>query len=713
LQLLEELGGLPVPRDRDLKVGALARYLKRISLPVEKVAAALGMVGALVGGPKAFGQYSVSNNVVNFGALGDCHPLITVTCASNSTTVGMPWTMGSTNVGEVFILFGGGPATSGTNHQDLVTTIAGVSGTNVTLSVISSNTSPAALATYGLNNAEAFQACRDATPSNGLMHIPAGNYLMIDPQLLAKEDKSLYPALNIYGAGMSIVGAAASNTILTCCGAWQLINGAAVRGTIMQFNGSMSNNPSPIIISNLTFDGGVATGNTSSHGFPASTVDGSGWDWTTRAVADEGDVPPFVENRIISGCIFQHWRGEVLHGDVSYWSGNDVLTNSSILDFNADGYNFEYTHNITHCVFSNGFEALEFYEGYNSNACYFQDNLVTNITGNGLCICGALASRPGTNTPPYYFQNNLISVANGNAVETSAGQNVNIISNAFVAPTFVGIALGSAGQQGNAINSNIWVVSNNFSGVDEPFAVEGAGSDEVANVMVSNNTATGCGLNDGVQMFAQGYGYGTNVSFYGNAGSGLLYSGQMSGQWYYDDLSNKFPFYAPWYGALSNVVTYAFGARQQTSASQSNSLFALDDATPWQIPPNAQMIVSNSGYAAALYTSDTVSVSPIMMTNGYSATFLWTNGTWRLAGQTGSLLLASVSLSGANLVINGINGQSGGTYYVLTSTNLALPLNQWTPMATNIWSANGNFTFTLTNAVNPSVPNRFYLLQVK
>jgi len=70
------------------------------------------------------------------------------------------------------------------------------------------------------------------------------------------------------------------------------------------------------------------------------------------------------------------------------------------------------------------------------------------------------------------------------------------------------------------------------------------------------------------------------------------------------------------------------------------------------------------------------------------------------------------SSSGTNLVINGSNGFSGITYYVLTSTNLGRPLSQWTPVATNTWSANGNFSLTVTNAVNPSVPKQFYVLQI-
>jgi regulator of chromosome condensation (RCC1) repeat-containing protein/Regulator of Chromosome Condensation (RCC1) repeat protein len=77
----------------------------------------------------------------------------------------------------------------------------------------------------------------------------------------------------------------------------------------------------------------------------------------------------------------------------------------------------------------------------------------------------------------------------------------------------------------------------------------------------------------------------------------------------------------------------------------------------------------------------------------------------------GPMNIASISLAGTNLMLNGINGISGSTNYVLASTDITLPKNQWTPVVTNILNTNGNFTLTLTNAVNPNSPQQFYILQ--
>jgi uncharacterized repeat protein (TIGR03803 family) len=78
-----------------------------------------------------------------------------------------------------------------------------------------------------------------------------------------------------------------------------------------------------------------------------------------------------------------------------------------------------------------------------------------------------------------------------------------------------------------------------------------------------------------------------------------------------------------------------------------------------------------------------------------------------------SLGIAGITVSGTNLVVNGSGGLSGRTYFVLMSTNLAAPFNQWTPLATNVPGADGNFSFTATNAVDRNLPRRFYILELQ
>lgn len=60
-------------------------------------------------------------------------------------------------------------------------------------------------------------------------------------------------------------------------------------------------------------------------------------------------------------------------------------------------------------------------------------------------------------------------------------------------------------------------------------------------------------------------------------------------------------------------------------------------------------------------------------------------------------------------MISGTNGAMNGTYAILTSTNLLLPLSQWTTNASSQFDGSGNFAFT--NGISPNTPQQFYLLK--
>jgi len=75
--------------------------------------------------------------------------------------------------------------------------------------------------------------------------------------------------------------------------------------------------------------------------------------------------------------------------------------------------------------------------------------------------------------------------------------------------------------------------------------------------------------------------------------------------------------------------------------------------------------------------------------------------------------IAGFSRSGSNLVLNGVNGQSGWTYNVITSTNLSLPLSRWAPVAAHLMRASGEFTITATNALTRALPQTYYLLKAQ
>jgi fibronectin-binding autotransporter adhesin len=72
-------------------------------------------------------------------------------------------------------------------------------------------------------------------------------------------------------------------------------------------------------------------------------------------------------------------------------------------------------------------------------------------------------------------------------------------------------------------------------------------------------------------------------------------------------------------------------------------------------------------------------------------------------------VINTIGVVGGQIVISGTNGVATTNYYVLTSTNIALPLASWTPLATNTFDGSGNFSFTNGAPVDPQ---RFYLLRI-
>jgi hypothetical protein len=72
-----------------------------------------------------------------------------------------------------------------------------------------------------------------------------------------------------------------------------------------------------------------------------------------------------------------------------------------------------------------------------------------------------------------------------------------------------------------------------------------------------------------------------------------------------------------------------------------------------------------------------------------------------------------IFLSGTNVLLNVTNGYIGGTYYLLTSTNVATPLVLWSPVSTNVLDASGDFSLTVTNGHAANVPKQFYILRVQ
>ncbi len=69
-----------------------------------------------------------------------------------------------------------------------------------------------------------------------------------------------------------------------------------------------------------------------------------------------------------------------------------------------------------------------------------------------------------------------------------------------------------------------------------------------------------------------------------------------------------------------------------------------------------------------------------------------------------------VSLAGTNLVLSGSGGAAGYNYSVLATTNLIMPLANWSLISTDYFDSSGNFIFS--NGINPQSFQQFYEIQI-
>ena len=119
-------------------------------------------------------------------------------------------------------------------------------------------------------------------------------------------------------------------------------------------------------------------------------------------------------------------------------------------------------------------------------------------------------------------------------------------------------------------------------------------------------------------------------------------------------------------------------------------------------------------FAATSYSGAFGAISPAVPGAGleWDTATLAADGTLRIkaGGAVSTPGIASVVREGGNLVFNGTNGTPGGAFTVLTSTDVAAPVANWTVGASGTFGGSGQFS--VTNAVDGGTPQRFFLLRV-
>jgi hypothetical protein len=123
---------------------------------------------------------------------------------------------------------------------------------------------------------------------------------------------------------------------------------------------------------------------------------------------------------------------------------------------------------------------------------------------------------------------------------------------------------------------------------------------------------------------------------------------------------------------------------------------------------------ANNGFTNFAANEFAINTASFQNTTGYGNFYIHTNGNSLVLSFTNNLPLPmamNITASGTNFIFSGANGSAGTPYFILASTNLALPLINWTVFSSNTLDANGNFIFT--NPQDASQPQAFYLLKLE
>jgi len=114
--------------------------------------------------------------------------------------------------------------------------------------------------------------------------------------------------------------------------------------------------------------------------------------------------------------------------------------------------------------------------------------------------------------------------------------------------------------------------------------------------------------------------------------------------------------------------------------------------------------------------SNVLTISNVQLTNSGSYSVVVTNTAGSVTSSNAVLSVVPLSFAnivaagGGSFVLSGAGGTNNGTYFVLTSSNLLVPLAQWQCIATNQFDNAGDFIFT--NTVSTNTPQLFYILQL-
>lgn len=150
-------------------------------------------------------------------------------------------------------------------------------------------------------------------------------------------------------------------------------------------------------------------------------------------------------------------------------------------------------------------------------------------------------------------------------------------------------------------------------------------------------------------------------------------------------------------GYVDRGVTYTVNASSQTIVNVQTATFAPGDNTALF----TGVVVTNNELIVSLVAAD----SPAHTPNNEGE---FNGGQLQLVQAVGNPPnISNAKASGGHFVITGTSPDVGESYHVLSTTNLALPMASWTPVATGIFAPVAP-SFSNSIPTSPGDPQRFY-----
>jgi fibronectin-binding autotransporter adhesin len=139
-----------------------------------------------------------------------------------------------------------------------------------------------------------------------------------------------------------------------------------------------------------------------------------------------------------------------------------------------------------------------------------------------------------------------------------------------------------------------------------------------------------------------------------------------------------------------------------TSVSYGGAL-VVTNASGSPLTVGKQYLLFNAADAGTGHFS---SITVLSSTGSYTGTFSAATGILTIGAGATAPILNSPKVASGNLILTGSGGTPAGTYSLLSSTNVTIPIGQWITNTTGVFDGSGDFSNSIP--ISHSTPAQFF-----